>query len=161
MVLSAISNSSLRKPDICQSLISFPCSSSFINVFHAAPIEFSLLRYNVLHRQFERKKIFTFMCDYIIGHRINNSTPLENMLLFNIARNFNQRVTRRPIKAEHNCKHCRASGSGSPQAEWNFGRFLDEQFIQYKTCFSILSTTFVWNISHSRKNSAGYYHRCT
>jgi hypothetical protein len=28
-------------------------------------------------------------------------------------------------------------------------------------CVLILSTTFVWNISHSKKNSEIYYHKCT
>jgi hypothetical protein len=28
-------------------------------------------------------------------------------------------------------------------------------------CVLIFSTTFVWNISHSKKNSASYYHKCT
>ena len=27
-------------------------------------------------------------------------------------------------------------------------------------CVSIFSTTFVWNISHFKKNSARYYHKC-
>ena len=73
----------------------------FINICRAAPTEFSLLRYNILHRQFERKKISTFICNYRIGSRINNSTFLENMLFFNIACNFNRRATGRLIMAEH------------------------------------------------------------
>jgi predicted transcriptional regulator len=32
---------------------------------------------------------------------------------------------------------------------------------EYKMCVLILSTTFVWNISHSKKNSVRYYHNCT
>jgi hypothetical protein len=34
-------------------------------------------------------------------------------------------------------------------------------FIQHKMCVLIFSTTFVWNISHSKQNSARYYHKCT
>ena len=33
--------------------------------------------------------------------------------------------------------------------------------IQYHTCISLFSTTSVWNISHSKKNSATYYHKFT
>jgi hypothetical protein len=34
--------------------------------------------------------------------------------------------------------------------------------IEHKACVLIFSTTFVWNISHSKKNWARYYiHRCT
>jgi hypothetical protein len=32
---------------------------------------------------------------------------------------------------------------------------------EQKMCVLIFSTTFVWNISHSKKNSARYYHKCT
>jgi hypothetical protein len=35
-----------------------------------------------------------------------------------------------------------------------------EQFIEHKTCVLIFSTTFVWNISHSDKNSARYDKKC-
>jgi hypothetical protein len=28
-------------------------------------------------------------------------------------------------------------------------------------CVLIFPTTFAWNISHSKKNSARYYHKCT
>jgi hypothetical protein len=33
--------------------------------------------------------------------------------------------------------------------------------IEHKMCVLILSTNFVWNISHPKKNSARYYNRCT
>jgi hypothetical protein len=33
--------------------------------------------------------------------------------------------------------------------------------IEHKMCVLSFSTTFVWNTSHSRKNSARYYHKCT
>jgi hypothetical protein len=36
-----------------------------------------------------------------------------------------------------------------------------EKVTEHKTCVSILSTTFVWNISHSKKNWARYDQRCT
>ena len=34
-------------------------------------------------------------------------------------------------------------------------------FTEHKMCVLIFSTTFVWNISHSKENSAKYYHKCT
>jgi len=33
-----------------------------------------------------------------------------------------------------------------------------EKVIEHKMCVLIFSITFVWNISHSKKNSASYYH---
>ena len=36
-----------------------------------------------------------------------------------------------------------------------------KQVIGHKMCVLIFSTTFVWNISHSKKNQARYYHKCT
>jgi hypothetical protein len=33
--------------------------------------------------------------------------------------------------------------------------------IEYEVWVLIFSTTFVYNISHSKKNSARYYHKCT
>ena len=33
--------------------------------------------------------------------------------------------------------------------------------IEHKLCVLVFSTTFVWNISHSKKNSMSYYHKCT
>jgi hypothetical protein len=36
-----------------------------------------------------------------------------------------------------------------------------ENVIGHKMCVLIFSTTFVWNISHSKKNWARYYHKCT
>jgi len=33
--------------------------------------------------------------------------------------------------------------------------------MEHKMCVAIFSTTFVFNISHSEKNSARYYHKCT
>jgi hypothetical protein len=36
-----------------------------------------------------------------------------------------------------------------------------EEVIEHKMCVLMLSTTFVWNISHSKKNSARNYHNCT
>jgi hypothetical protein len=33
--------------------------------------------------------------------------------------------------------------------------------IEHKICVLIFSTTFVWNISYSKRNSARYYHECT
>jgi len=38
----------------------------------------------------------------------------------------------------------------------NFGK----KAIEHKICVLIFSTNFVWNISHSKKNSATYYHKC-
>ena len=32
---------------------------------------------------------------------------------------------------------------------------------EYSIFFLIFSTNFVWNISHSKKNSATFYHKCT
>ena len=36
-----------------------------------------------------------------------------------------------------------------------------KKVIKYKMCVLSFSTTFVTNISHSRNNSAQYYHKCT
>ena len=36
-----------------------------------------------------------------------------------------------------------------------------KKVIEHKMCVLILSTNFVWNISHSTKDSAKYYHKCT
>ena len=33
------------------------------------------------------------------------------------------------------------------------------RFIEYKLCVLIFCTSFVWNISHSEKNLANYYHK--
>jgi hypothetical protein len=35
-----------------------------------------------------------------------------------------------------------------------------EKIIERKTCDLIFCTTFAWNISHPKKNSARYYHKC-
>ena len=35
------------------------------------------------------------------------------------------------------------------------------KFIGHKMCVLIFSTTFVWDITHSKKNSARYYHKGT
>ena len=35
------------------------------------------------------------------------------------------------------------------------------KFIENKMCVLIFSTPLVWNISHSKKNSATYCHKCT
>ena len=40
-------------------------------------------------------------------------------------------------------------------------RFSEEKLFNIKPCVLILSTTFVWNISHFKKNSARYYYKCT
>jgi hypothetical protein len=36
-----------------------------------------------------------------------------------------------------------------------------EKIIEYKMRDFIFSTTFIWNISHSKNNSARYYDKCT
>jgi hypothetical protein len=36
-----------------------------------------------------------------------------------------------------------------------------KKIIQHKMCVLIFSITFIWNISHFKKNSATYYHKCT
>jgi hypothetical protein len=36
-----------------------------------------------------------------------------------------------------------------------------KKVIQHETCILIFSTAFLWNISHSEKNSARYYHKFT
>jgi hypothetical protein len=38
---------------------------------------------------------------------------------------------------------------------------LRKTLIEHKMCVLIFSTTFVWNISHSKKKSGRYYHKCT
>ena len=40
-------------------------------------------------------------------------------------------------------------------------RFSGETLLDMKVCVLISFTTSVWNISHSKKNSASYYHECT
>jgi len=35
-----------------------------------------------------------------------------------------------------------------------------KKFIEHKMLVLIFSTTFVWNISHSKKNWARYGHKC-
>jgi hypothetical protein len=35
-----------------------------------------------------------------------------------------------------------------------------KKVIEHIMCVLIFSTTFVWNISHSKKNSVRYYHKC-
>jgi len=36
-----------------------------------------------------------------------------------------------------------------------------KKITEHKMCVLIFSRTFVWTISHSKKNSARYYHKCT
>ena len=38
-------------------------------------------------------------------------------------------------------------------------RDFEKKIIEHKICVLIFSTTFVWNISHSKKNSGRYYHK--
>jgi hypothetical protein len=40
------------------------------------------------------------------------------------------------------------------------GTILGKKVAEYKTCFDFIYN-FCWNISHSNKNWAGYYHKCT
>jgi hypothetical protein len=40
------------------------------------------------------------------------------------------------------------------------GTIFGKNVIEYKMCVLIFSTTFIWNISHSKKNSLRYYHKC-
>jgi hypothetical protein len=35
------------------------------------------------------------------------------------------------------------------------------KIVEYKMCVLILSTTFMQNVSHIKKNSGRYYHKCT
>ena len=35
-----------------------------------------------------------------------------------------------------------------------------KKVIEHKMYVLFLSTNFAWNISHSKKNSVGYYHKC-
>jgi len=39
--------------------------------------------------------------------------------------------------------------------------FRKKKIIEHEVCVSIFCTAFVWNISHSKENSASYYHKCT
>jgi len=41
------------------------------------------------------------------------------------------------------------------------GKIFGEKVCNRKMCVLIFSTTFVWNISHSKKNSTIYDHKCT
>jgi len=49
-----------------------------------------------------------------------------------------------------------------PQFEKRYHKWYDfrKEFTEHKMCVLIFCTTFVWNISRSRKNSARYYHEC-
>jgi hypothetical protein len=38
------------------------------------------------------------------------------------------------------------------------GKIFGKKVIEHKMCAVIFSTDFVWNISHSKKNSARHYH---
>ena len=49
----------------------------------------------------------------------------------------------------------------SPHCLINGKIFGKEKIIEYKTCVLIFTATYVWNISHLRKNSARSYHKCT
>ena len=40
------------------------------------------------------------------------------------------------------------------------GTIFGKKFVEHKMCILSFSTTFVWNISHSRMNSARYCHKC-
>jgi hypothetical protein len=40
------------------------------------------------------------------------------------------------------------------------GTIFEKKVIEHRMCVLIFSTTFVWNISHSKKKSATYYHKC-
>jgi hypothetical protein len=41
------------------------------------------------------------------------------------------------------------------------GTIFGKKFIESKECVLILSIYFVWNVFHSKKNSARYYRKCT
>jgi len=38
---------------------------------------------------------------------------------------------------------------------------LEKEVIEQEMGFVTFSTTFVWNMSHCKKNSARYYHKCS
>jgi hypothetical protein len=40
------------------------------------------------------------------------------------------------------------------------GTIFGKKVAEHKTCVLILSTTFIWNVSHSKKNSTRYCHKC-
>jgi hypothetical protein len=42
----------------------------------------------------------------------------------------------------------------------HYSTIFGKNVIEHKMCFLIFSTTFVGKISHSKKNSLKYYHRC-
>ena len=48
----------------------------------------------------------------------------------------------------------------SPHIISQIARFSKKKIIEHKMCVLIFSTTFVWNISHSKKNSARYDTKC-
>jgi hypothetical protein len=58
---------------------------------------------------------------------------------------------RNPFRGNFN--HWRDSWEEAGQIFW-------KNVIEYKICVLTFFTTFVWNISHSKKNLAGNYHKC-
>jgi hypothetical protein len=62
---------------------------------------------------------------------------------------------------------CRVLSSAACQALPYFSTLYHKRYdfrkkvTKRKMCVLIFSTAFVWNISHSKKNSARYYHKCT
>ena len=40
------------------------------------------------------------------------------------------------------------------------GAIFGKKVTEHKMCVLVFSTTFIWNISHCKKNSARYHHKC-
>ena len=64
------------------------------------------------------------------------------------------------------CMCCIALSCAASLALWHFSKLSHERHnfqkkvLGHKMCVLLLSTTFVWNVSHSKKHSMRWYHKC-